>query len=179
MRACHSSSLRGKKGKKMSKNVIFIGFMGCGKSTIAKALAKALGADFIDTDKLIKQRVGKDISTIFAEFGEDFFRNEEKKIASEILELQGVVIATGGGFCRALQKDKNSVIIYLKANFDFLQQRLEKKGVEKRPLFQNTQKARALYNERLSEYEKKADIIINVEHKSVRKIVDELIKDLK
>lgn len=176
--ACRSSSLRGKKGKKMSKNVIFIGFMGCGKSTIAKALAKALGAEFIDTDKLIKQRVGKDISEIFAEFGEDFFRNEERKIASEILQLQGVVIATGGGFYKALQKDKNSVIIYLKANFEFLQQRLEKKGFEKRPLFQNAKKARALYNERLAEYEKKADIIINVEHKSVRKIVDELIKDL-
>lgn len=173
------SSRLEKKGKKMSKNVIFIGFMGCGKSTVAQALAKQMKAHFIDTDELIKQRLGKEISEIFAEFGEDFFRNEEKNIADEISKLNGYVIATGGGFYKALQRDKNSVIIYLKASFEFLRQRLDEKALKERPLFANTEKARALFDERLSEYEKKADIIINVEQKSVEKLVDELIKDLK
>lgn len=177
--ACHLSSLRVKKGKKMSKNVIFIGFMGSGKSTLGKALAKTLGAEFIDTDKLIKKRLGKEISTIFAEFGEAFFREQEKNLAKELLQLNGAVIATGGGFYKALQKNKNSVIIYLKASFEFLEQRLSKKGLGKRPLFANSAKARALYNERLAGYEKIADIIINIEHKSVKKLVDEIAKDLK
>ncbi len=176
---CRLSSFRAKRGKKMSKNVIFIGFMGSGKSTVGKALAKALKAEFIDTDKLIKKRVGKEIGAIFAEFGEAFFREQEKNLANEISQLNGAVIATGGGFYKALQKNKNSVIIYLKASFEFLEQRLSKKGLGKRPLFQNTQKARALYNERLAGYEKIADIIVNVEHKGIKKLVDEIIKDLK
>ena len=71
------------------------------------------------------------------------------------------------------------MIIYLKASFEFLRQRLDEKALKERPLFANTEKARALFDERLSEYEKKADIIINVEQKSVEKLVDELIKDLK
>ena len=172
------SSRLEKKGKKMSKNVIFIGFMGCGKSTVAQALAKQMNACFIDTDELIKQRLGKEISEIFAEFGEEFFRNEEKKIADEILQLKGYVIATGGGFYKALQRDKNSVIIYLKASFEFLCQRLDEKALKERPLFANTEKARALFDERLSEYEKKADIIINVEQKSVQEIVSKVISYL-
>lgn len=173
------SSQLEKKGKKMSKNVIFIGFMGCGKSTVAQALAKQMKAHFIDTDELIKQRLGKEISEIFAEFGEDFFRNEEKKIADEISsKLNGYVIATGGGFYKALQRDKNSVIIYLKASFEFLRQRLDEKALKERPLFANTEKARALFDERLSEYEKKADIIINVEQKSVQEIVSKALSHL-
>ena len=153
--------------------------MGCGKSTLAKALAKVLGVQFIDTDTLIKQRLGKEINEIFAEFGEAFFREQEKNIASEISHLNGAVIATGGGFYKALQKDKNSVIIYLKASFEFLEQRLAENGFDERPLFSNSAKARALYDERLAEYEKKADIVINVEHKSVKQLVDEIVKDLK
>lgn len=162
----------------MNKNVIFIGFMGCGKSTVAKALAKALKAEFIDTDKLIKKKLGQEIKSIFAEFGEEFFRKEEQKLADEISHLNGYVIATGGGFYKALRKDKNSVIIYLKASFEFLEQRLSKKALEKRPLFANSQKARALFDERLAGYEQKADIIINVEHKSIKKIVSEILKGL-
>lgn len=152
--------------------------MGCGKSTVAKALAKALKAKFIDTDKLIKKKFGKDIKSIFAEFGEEFFRKEEQRLADEILSLHGYVIATGGGFYKALHKDKNSVIIYLKASFEFLEQRLSKKALEKRPLFANSQKARALFDERLAGYEQKADIIINVEHKSIKQIVDEILKGI-
>lgn len=162
----------------MNKNVIFIGFMGCGKSTVAKALAKNLKAEFMDTDKLIKKRLNKDIKTIFAEFGEEFFRKEEQKLADEIIHLNGCVIATGGGFYKALRKDKKSVIIYLKASFEFLEQRLSKKALDQRPLFANAQKARALFNERLNAYEQKADIIIDVEYKSVKKIVDEIIKEI-
>ena len=71
------------------------------------------------------------------------------------------------------------MIIYLKASFEFLEQRLSKKGLGKRPLFQNTLKAKALYNERLAGYEKIADIIVNVEHKGIKKLVDEIAKDLK
>lgn len=176
--ACRLSSLHAKRGKKMSKNVIFIGFMGCGKSTVGKALAKALKTNFLDTDELIKQRLGKEIREIFAEFGEDFFRKEEQKIAQELKCLNGVVIATGGGFYKALQRDENSLIIYLKASFEFLHNRLGKKGFAKRPLFKDKEKARALFEERFMEYEKKAHLIINVEGKTPKKLVTELIKEL-
>lgn len=162
----------------MRKNIIFIGFMGCGKSTIAKALAKKLNAEFIDTDKVIKKRLGKDIKSVFAEFGEEFFREEERKLAEEFLDLKGCVIATGGGFYKALRKDKNSMIIYLQASFRFLEKRLGKKGLEKRPLFADREKAKLLFKERLDKYKKKANLTINIEHKSVKKIVDEILKEI-
>ncbi len=163
----------------MNKNVIFIGFMGSGKSTIAKGLARALGAKFMDTDSEIKKRNGKGIKAIFAEFGEDFFRCQERNLASELKDLKGYVIATGGGFHKALQKSENSVIIYLKASFEFLRERLGEKGLKKRPLFADTQKARALYEARLAEYEKIANLIVNVEGKSPKELIDEIVKDLK
>lgn len=162
----------------MRKNIIFIGFMGCGKSTIAKALAKRLNTEFIDTDKVIQKKLGKKITSIFAEFGEEFFRNEEKKLAEELSQLKGQIIATGGGFYKALRKDKKSVIIYLKASFDFLEQRLGKKGLEKRPLFADKAKARTLFKQRREEYKKKADIIINIERKGVKRIVEEIAKEI-
>ncbi len=133
----------------------------------------------MDTDSEIKKRNGKGIKAIFAEFGEDFFRQQERNLASELKGLKGYVIATGGGFHKALQKSENSVIIYLKASFEFLCERLGKKGLKKRPLFADAQKARALYEVRLAEYEKIANLVVNVEGKSPKELVDEIVKDLK
>jgi shikimate kinase len=80
-------------------NVLLIGFMGCGKTTIGVRLAGLLGFDFIDTDSLISERAGKSIPEIFQEQGESGFRDLETAVLDELL-AQGVerqVISTGGG----------------------------------------------------------------------------------
>jgi shikimate kinase/3-dehydroquinate synthase len=81
---------------KDNKNIILTGFMGTGKTTVGKLLAKKLKRDFIDTDQLIEHRQGITIPEIFADMGEPAFRQMEADIAQELGEREGLVISTGG-----------------------------------------------------------------------------------
>jgi shikimate kinase len=77
-------------------NIILTGFMGTGKTTVGKLLAKKLKREFIDTDKLIEERQGLTIPKIFATLGEEVFRRMETAIAGELGEREGLIISTGG-----------------------------------------------------------------------------------
>ena len=78
-------------------NIVLVGFMGTGKTTVGSLLAKTLGLTLVDMDKIIEQRAGKAISAIFAEQGEPHFRGLERALARELSARHGLVIATGGG----------------------------------------------------------------------------------
>jgi shikimate kinase len=82
---------------KFSPVIILVGFMGSGKTSTGKELAKALHFDFLDTDHWIEDKNKKTIAQIFSEDGEEFFRNEEKKAIEWIREHTKIVISTGGG----------------------------------------------------------------------------------
>ena len=77
--------------------IFLIGYMGAGKTTLGRALAEALGVEFIDLDCHIEERFHKTISQIFAEKGEEEFRNIEKRMLHEVGEFENVIISTGGG----------------------------------------------------------------------------------
>lgn len=77
--------------------IFLIGYMGAGKTTLGRALAKEIGAEFIDLDCYIENRMRKSIAQIFAEKGEDGFRDIERRILHEAGEFENVVISTGGG----------------------------------------------------------------------------------
>ncbi|WP_426447333.1 shikimate kinase [Paenibacillus sp. S-38] len=79
------------------RNMILIGMMGTGKSTVGQALAARLGWRFVDTDAVIEERTGKTIPELFAENGETFFREAEKEAVAAVLKESGQVVATGGG----------------------------------------------------------------------------------
>lgn len=81
----------------MRDNVVLIGMMGCGKSTVGKLLAEALGFTFVDTDQYIEEALGRSIPDIFAKEGEAFFRDQELGAAEELALRKGQVIACGGG----------------------------------------------------------------------------------
>ena len=81
----------------MRDNVVLIGMMGCGKSTVGKLLAEALGFTFVDTDQYIEEALGRSIPDIFAKEGEAFFRDQELGAAEELALGKGQVIACGGG----------------------------------------------------------------------------------
>lgn len=81
----------------MRDNVVLIGMMGCGKSTVGKLLAEALGFAFVDTDQYIEKALGRTIPDIFAKEGEAFFRDQELGAAEELALRKGQVIACGGG----------------------------------------------------------------------------------
>ncbi|CAM4005166.1 shikimate kinase [Campylobacter hepaticus] len=161
------------------KNIIFIGFMGCGKSTLARALAEDLDLVFLDSDVLIEQKFNQKINTIFEKKGEQFFREEEQKMANFFIHCNKACIATGGGFIHVSNLENMGFCIYLKASFEYLKKNLDDNEIFKRPLFYDEIKAKKLYNERLNKYEKKAHFILDIENKNVDKLLSEIKKVVK
>ncbi|EAI4298160.1 shikimate kinase [Campylobacter lari] len=165
----------------MSKkdNLLFVGFMSCGKTTIARTYAKKYDKFFLDTDSLIKDKFNLEISEFFKTYGEKKFRKEEKKLVSFLTCVQNCSIASGGGFIEQKKLKDIGTIIYLKASFDYLLQRLNKEELTTRPLFANINNAKILFDQRVKKYEKKADIIINIENKSIKELIKEIKKEVK
>lgn len=99
------------------KNIVLIGMMGCGKSTIGALLAEKLGRKLVDTDELIVEREGRSINEMFAIDGEEYFRARELDISQELGQTQDLVIACGGGL--PLRSDcidalkQNGIVIWL------------------------------------------------------------------
>ncbi len=81
----------------MKNNIVLCGFMGSGKTTVGKAVAEALNFEFVDSDYYVQQKLGRTISEIFAENGEEYFRNAETEALKELATKTNTVIATGGG----------------------------------------------------------------------------------
>ena len=79
------------------KNIILIGMMGCGKTTVGRLLAQALGRELVDTDEAIERREGRSISDIFAQDGEGRFRDLEADLCQELARREALVVACGGG----------------------------------------------------------------------------------
>ncbi|ECZ3106103.1 shikimate kinase [Campylobacter coli] len=161
------------------KNIVFIGFMGSGKSTLARALAKDLDLVFLDSDFLIEQKFNQKVSEIFAQKGENFFREQEQKMADFFSSCEKACIATGGGFVNVSNLEKVGFCVYLKASFEYLKKRLSENEIAKRPLFYDEVQAKRLYNERLNKYEQKANLILDVENKSIDELVIEIKKVIK
>jgi shikimate kinase len=109
------------------KNVILLGFMGSGKSTVGKLLAKKLGFGFIDIDKVVERKYGKTVEELFKEKGEEFFRDEETNAVRELQGKRARVIATGGGIVEREENvkllQKLGVVVYLCASVDEIYKR--------------------------------------------------------
>lgn len=147
--------------------------MGCGKSTVGKIIAKKTGKKFIDMDSYIEEKAEMKISEIFEKFGEDKFRDMEHDACRELSEMNGVVIASGGGaftFDRNVEvfKGKDKIVL-LNVPLDTIKYRLRNDTA--RPLLQRPDKDKAmeeLYNKRFPIYEKASDIIIEGKNSPVK-----------
>ena len=121
---------------KSKENIVFLGMMGSGKSSLGSLISKKLNLDFYDTDNVIEKKTGMKISKIFKEKGEIFFRRVEEKISLEILKKKNIVIALGGGafLNKKIMEEilKNHLSFWLKWNNKVLIQRI--KNSQKRPL---------------------------------------------
>lgn len=126
-------------------NVFLIGMMGAGKTTVGRLLAHQLSYGFLDTDGVIEQVAGKTVSSIFADDGEDTFRQLESQVLSEVSARTHLVVATGGGI---IQRRFNwsylhhGLIIWLDAPVEVLIERLQ--DDQTRPLLQGTEPVQAL-----------------------------------
>lgn len=128
------------------KNIVFLGMMGSGKSSIGALISKKLGLDFFDIDQLIENELGMKISDIFSEKGEKFFREFEEKITLRILKKKNSIISLGGGaFMNRNIRDEiisNHLSFWLKWNEETLIKRI--KNSSKRPKAFNASKEQLL-----------------------------------
>ena len=142
-------------------NIVLIGFMGSGKTSVGKILARRLYKDFADVDSLIEKEEGCSINEIFETKGEKYFRKLEQKCINQLTDNKGQVIATGGGVPIHSSISDKSLIVYIDADFDVIVNRLSKRERAKRPLFDDETKAKALYDERIETYEKLATFSVD------------------
>ena len=154
---------------------VLLGFMGAGKSTIARNLAP----DFVDMDTLIEERLGMSIARFFEEKGEAVFRQVEEEVLADLLKTDKV-ISTGGGIVisprnRDLLK-QNPDNIYLKADFETLYQRISADEDNQRPLFLKNSKEdlAVIFKERQAWYEEVASQIVDVSSLNPDEIIEEL-----
>lgn len=163
----------------MPKNIVLIGLMGSGKTTIGKKIAKNLSMRFVDTDELIVQKAQKSIKLIFDEEGESFFRDIESEVVEEVSNQENIVISTGGG--AVLREEniknlkKNGTLFYLFAPAEELFKRI--KDDKSRPLLntENPVETLKIIQERREVYYNQADFKINTVGKSPKKTADEII----
>jgi shikimate kinase len=164
----------------LNKNIILTGFMGSGKSTIGRLVAKKLeNSYFLDTDSLIESFENREINEIFAIDGEEYFRDAEKKLFQWITKnVKNSIISTGGGLPIFIPEIREGgIVIYLQVPFETIVKRLDEYEIEKRPLFQDLNEAEKLFNKRDSIYSELADFTIKNENiDDTLSQIDEIIK---
>ncbi len=167
------------------KNIILIGFMGVGKGSVAREMVKQAGIIAIDTDDIIESMENRTIKKIFASEGEKYFREIETNVAKWLEKsVRNTLISTGGGFYKVKNLKKIGTVVLLDSPFDNIYERIinhpkAQNKLKKRPLFQDLEKARELYNQRDPQYRDVADVIVDVTDKSVELIVKEILKKVK
>ena len=162
-----------------NKNLVFLGMMGSGKSSIGFLISKKLNLQFIDIDNMIEEKAGLKISNIFKDKGESYFRNLEEKITLKVLKKSNIVISLGGGgFIN--EKIRNEVLnndfsFWLDWDSEILLQRI--KNSEKRPIALNSsdQEIANLIKKRSKIYSK-AEFKINCNKLTKNEIVKKITK---
>ncbi len=176
----------------MRKDIVYLtGFMGSGKSTVGPILANTIGYDFLDVDKTIESTANKTIMEIFANNGEGYFRELEKKVIQQISQTHGCVVSLGGG---TVTKKENlgvikstGVLVYLKVDPQEIFHRLKFKA--DRPLLREDQgvilddeelqqRIVSLVQEREVFYNQ-ADIVVTTAGKKIAHTVDEIVKKVR
>ena len=162
------------------RNIVLIGFMGTGKSTVGKRLAQLLDWDFVDTDCVIGEVTSLSVTEIFRRHGETRFRSEERIAVARLSRQEQIVIATGGGTVvdpRNLEAlARNGIIIGLHASMEAILSRIGHKT--DRPLLKGTKEAiEKLWSERQECYAQ-ADFTVDTSQKNIDEVVNEILARL-
>ena len=162
------------------RNLVLVGFMGSGKSSVGREIARRWGFRFIDTDTAIRQKYKKSIPDIFATFGEPFFRDEENKALQDLQDTNHAVIATGGGI--VLQQRNHrllrslGVVAWLTANEEVIWERVSRN--HNRPLLRTPDPRTTIINlmsTRYPLYSSLADITVETSGLTHQEVADSAI----
>ena len=167
-----------------SKNIVLVGPMGCGKTTIGRRLSIKLNQDFFDTDHEIIKKTGVSIDHIFDIEGEEGFRQRESEALESLCDMKNVVIATGGGVVLLPQNrvvlKSTGVVVYLLSSVDQLLRRTTKSKT--RPLLENSSDRKKtiteIVNARDKYYREVATIVIDTTGKKLNEVIDLIMNDL-
>jgi shikimate kinase len=167
-----------------TNNIILIGPMGAGKTTIGRQLAKRLSKEFYDSDHEIEKHTGADIPLIFELEGEAGFRKRESSVLEELVSYKNIVLSTGGGSVldpdnRKLFSD-NGIIIYLKSTAEKLNKRIA--DDKRRPLLQaddRLNQIRKILDEREPIYLSLANEVIETQDLSIKQITQKILELIK
>lgn len=164
-------------------NIVLIGFMGAGKSTISTQLSDAFAMKVVEMDQIIAEREGMTVSDIFEVYGEEYFRDAETNLLIEMQQRSNVVISCGGGVPlrerNVAEMRKNGKVVLLTAKPETILERL--KDDHSRPLLENNKNVdfvHDLMEKRREKYEAAADIIVVTDGKSEVEICEEIIQRL-
>lgn len=167
--------------EQMGKHIILIGFMGAGKTTLGKKLARRMELEFVDTDDMVESQTGQMISDIFAQKGEAYFRSLETDMLCQLRQRKtSCIIAVGGGLPmqpvnRPLLKELGTVV-FLEAGVETLVQRL--KNDTRRPKLQGgdlRERIVTLMKEREGVYRQVADVCVSTDNRSYSVILEEIM----
>ena len=164
-------------------NIVLIGFMGAGKTSISEYLKTLFAMDVIEMDQIIAEREGMSIPDIFEVHGEQYFRDLETNLLIEMQARKNVVISCGGGTplreCNVVEMKKNGRVVLLTASPETIFDRV--KDSHDRPVIENNKNVpfiADLMEKRRAKYEAAADIIINTDGKSLIEVCEELVQQL-
>jgi len=165
-------------------NVFLVGMMGAGKTTLGKALAQRMGHEFIDTDRILVERTGVPVATIFEIEGEDGFRRRESSVLAEIAQRDGCVVATGGGIVLAEENRRvmreSGTVVYLRARLESLWERTRHDTT--RPLL-STPDPRgtlaSLFEQREPLYREAAHVVVDTGSQSSSTLVNRVLSALR
>ena len=164
-------------------NIVLIGFMGAGKTSISEYLKTLFAMDVIEMDQIIAEREGMSIPDIFEVHGEQYFRDLETNLLIEMQARKNVVISCGGGTplreCNVVEMKKNGRVVLLTASPKTIFDRV--KDSHDRPVIENNKNVpfiADLMEKRRAKYEAAADIVINTDGKSIIEVCEELVQKL-
>ncbi|MGN0302485.1 MAG: shikimate kinase [Anaerotardibacter sp.] len=165
----------------LTKPVFFIGFMGAGKTSVSQQLAVTHGLASIDADEYLELREDRIISDIFAEDGEEFFRDLETDVLRDLANRSPRLIGCGGGVVTKRPENaeimrEHGFVVYLVVTADEAARRIP--NTDSRPMFKNLETARKTILERIPQYEAAAQAKVNTEGRSVVEIANEVAQIL-
>ena len=155
--------------------MLFVGFMGAGKTSLARRIARDLGLTSFDADAYLARRIGVTAGAFITEYGEAAFREQETAVLTELLAREPAFISCGGGVVERQENMdllRSRFVVYLRTTADESRERIS--NTQSRPLFGDIEAARALERRRAPRYEEVADVTIDVAGRSVAALAAQL-----